>query len=353
MTEGVISRTGITATSVTELEANKKSDTVYFTFGRFQPPTIGHEKLINEVIAHSKGERIITIIEKGVKKQIPSPIGDYYIVPSGTQTEPGRQPSTKLTKKTLTFDPLKNAENPEFKSPMNHKFKFELMTKMFPHVNFIKVGSGITGTIPGVIGALKSVYDKIFIVLGSDRAEDESMKKLIERCGVKGDETKTIKIIPVMRDTQSNSLSVKAMSGTKIRTIALSLNPGRPDIKNVKKIQKSLASSNKLNDKNVKNTINNIRAGVGYNEIQWGYFPIGNNDGNTEQVNTEIPNNTDEPECENVENSKACKKRKAENNIYCPLPKKNPESTESGGSKRKATKKDTTFINRLLKKLNL
>ncbi len=32
-----------------------KGESVVFTFGRFNPPTIGHEKLIKKVISQSKG----------------------------------------------------------------------------------------------------------------------------------------------------------------------------------------------------------------------------------------------------------------------------------------------------------
>ena len=43
----------------------KKGDTVVFTFGRFNPPTVGHEKLITAVQAVSRTEG-----------------GDYFVYPS-------------------------------------------------------------------------------------------------------------------------------------------------------------------------------------------------------------------------------------------------------------------------------
>ena len=46
----------------------KKGDTVVFTFGRFNPPTVGHEKLITAVQAVSKTEG-----------------GDYFVYPSHSQ----------------------------------------------------------------------------------------------------------------------------------------------------------------------------------------------------------------------------------------------------------------------------
>ena len=46
----------------------KKGDTAVFTFGRFNPPTVGHEKLITAVqsVARQKG-------------------GDFFVYPSQSQ----------------------------------------------------------------------------------------------------------------------------------------------------------------------------------------------------------------------------------------------------------------------------
>ena len=69
--------------------SEKKGDTVIFTFGRFNPPTVGHEKLITAVqsVAKSKG-------------------GDFFVYPSHSQ------------------DPKKN--------PLSQPQKIKYMRKMFP-----------------------------------------------------------------------------------------------------------------------------------------------------------------------------------------------------------------------------
>ena len=67
----------------------KKGDTVIFTFGRFNPPTVGHEKLALAVVNVSK--------LRG---------GDFFIYPSHTQ------------------DSNKN--------PLNQKEKIKYMKLMFP-----------------------------------------------------------------------------------------------------------------------------------------------------------------------------------------------------------------------------
>ena len=58
----------------------KKGDTVIFTFGRFNPPTVGHEKLITAVqsVAKSKG-------------------GDFFVYPSQSQ-DPKKNPLDRNTK---------------------------------------------------------------------------------------------------------------------------------------------------------------------------------------------------------------------------------------------------------------
>ena len=64
-------------------------DTVVFSFGRFNPPTSGHEKLMDKVAAVAKKEN-----------------ADFMVFPSHSQ-------------------------NPK-KDPLSHKDKVNFMRKMFP-----------------------------------------------------------------------------------------------------------------------------------------------------------------------------------------------------------------------------
>ena len=112
-----------------------KSESVVFTFGRFNPPTIGHEKLIKKVISVSKGN-------------------NYRIYVSQSS------------------DPQRN--------PLEYKEKVQLMRKMFP-----KYGRNIifNKKVINVFNILVDLYDQGFkevtMVVGSDRVPE--FKKLMNQ----------------------------------------------------------------------------------------------------------------------------------------------------------------------------
>ena len=105
-------------------EARRKS--IAFTFGRFNPPTIGHEKLINKVAS--------------VRAD------DYKIF-------------------------LSRSEDPK-KNPLSPKEKLSIMKKMFPrHARFIEINP--TNMILDICTMLyKKGYTEIFMVVGSDRVRE-------------------------------------------------------------------------------------------------------------------------------------------------------------------------------------
>ena len=99
---------------------------IAFTFGRFNPPTIGHEKLINKVASVGAN--------------------DYLIVPSGSQ------------------DPKKN--------PLKVADKIRVMKSMFPrHSSKIKQVVGARTAIE-VINKLNGKANEITMVVGSDRVRE-------------------------------------------------------------------------------------------------------------------------------------------------------------------------------------
>ena len=110
-----------------------KGESVVFTFGRFNPPTVGHEKLIKKVISVSKGN-------------------NYRIYVSQSS------------------DPDRN--------PLQYKEKVQIMRKMFP-----KYGRNIilNKKIINVFNILVDLYDQGFrevtMVVGSDRVPE--FKKLM------------------------------------------------------------------------------------------------------------------------------------------------------------------------------
>ena len=107
----------------------KKGDTIVFTFGRFNPPTVGHEVLIKAVesVARAKG-------------------GDYLIFPSHSQ------------------DARKN--------PLTQSEKIKYMKKMFPGYRRNIVASTGKTALEIAVELYEKKYTKLVMVVGSDRVRD-------------------------------------------------------------------------------------------------------------------------------------------------------------------------------------
>src|SRR6056300_75670 len=116
----------VTPDEVDDLEMHEAKKTVAFTFGRFNPPTIGHEKLINKV--------------KSVRAD------DYRIY-------------------------LSRSEDPK-KNPLSPRQKLSYMKKMFPsHARNIMINT--TNMILDICTELyKQGYTEISMVVGSDRVRE-------------------------------------------------------------------------------------------------------------------------------------------------------------------------------------
>jgi hypothetical protein len=107
------------------MEVNAGGPSVTITFGRFNPPTIGHEKLINQVGKLSQG-------------------GDLRIYPSRTQ------------------DPKKN--------PLDPATKIAIMKKMFPdYADAIQDNEDMKNIFDVLTAAYGDGYGSVNIVVGSDR----------------------------------------------------------------------------------------------------------------------------------------------------------------------------------------
>ena len=121
----------------------EKGDTAIFTFGRFNPPTLGHEKLVIAVANVARREG-----------------GEYFVYPSHTQ------------------DPKKN--------PLDQTTKVRYMKKMFSkHKKNI-----ITSTAKNALEVASELQDKgytnLVMVVGSDRVKE--FQSLLDRYN--GDENK-------------------------------------------------------------------------------------------------------------------------------------------------------------------
>jgi len=156
----------------------QESKSVVFTFGRFNPPTTGHEKLIKKVVSVSKGN-------------------DYRIYVSQSS------------------DPQRN--------PLEYKEKVQLMRKMFP-----KYGRNIifNKKVINVFNILVDLYDQGFkevtMVVGSDRVPE--FKKLMGQYNGKKArhgfyDFETINTVSA-GDRDPDADDVSGMSASKMRAAA-------------------------------------------------------------------------------------------------------------------------------------
>jgi shikimate kinase/phosphopantetheine adenylyltransferase len=160
--------------------SEETSKSVVFTFGRFNPPTVGHEKLLTKVAAIAIGN-------------------DYRVFASQSS------------------DPKKN--------PLNYKEKVMLMRKIFPkHGRNIVLDKKIKNAIDGMVYLYNAGYTKVTMVVGADRISD--FKSLLNKYnGVKArhgfyDFPEGISIVSA-GDRDPDADDVSGMSASKMRTAAM------------------------------------------------------------------------------------------------------------------------------------
>lgn len=119
-----------------------KNDTVVFTFGRFNPPTIGHQKLVSKVSEVAANQN-----------------ADHIVYLSKTQ-KPG-------------------------KDPLSWQDKYGLFKKMFPSINVSRDHAIINPYV--ALETLGKKYDNVIMVVGSDRVErfKGDMQKYLAEFGIK------------------------------------------------------------------------------------------------------------------------------------------------------------------------
>ncbi len=105
------------------------SKTAVFTFGRMNPPTVGHEKLINAVLVTAQRNN-----------------ADHFVFLSQTHKPP--------------------------KNPLDWQSKTKIFKMMFPKVNLWK--DPAIRTPYEALAALGEDYNNVIMVVGSDRAEEFS-----------------------------------------------------------------------------------------------------------------------------------------------------------------------------------
>ena len=145
--------------------------TCHFTFGRFNPPTIGHEKLIRAVASYAGS-------------------GDYLIYPSQTFKKPN--------------------------NPLPYEYKVEIMQKMFPWAK-IETEACCNTIIKAAQDMMMKEYTDIVMVVGSDRVAD--FDKLLQKQNSIDYAFKTIKVISA-GDRDPDGDGAAGMSASKMREAA-------------------------------------------------------------------------------------------------------------------------------------
>ena len=148
--------------------------TCYFTFGRFNPPTIGHEKLI-KAVANAAGS------------------GDYLIYPSQSFKKPD--------------------------NPLPYDYKIEIMKKMFPWAK-IESAACCNTIIKVAQDMMMKEYTDIVMVVGSDRVAD--FDKLLQKQNRVDYSFSTIKVISA-GERDPDAAGASGMSASKMRDAAKNL----------------------------------------------------------------------------------------------------------------------------------
>ena len=147
--------------------------TCYFTFGRFNPPTVGHEKLI-----------------RAVQKEAGS--SDWFIIPTQTHKQPN--------------------------NPLPYQYKADLMKKMFPWAaNNIDDKACCNTIIKAAQHLMMKKYTDIVMVVGADRVND--FRTMLEKYNRKDYTFNSIKVLSAgERDPDADGAS--GMSASKMRAAA-------------------------------------------------------------------------------------------------------------------------------------
>ena len=187
------------------------SKKVVFAFGRFQPPTTGHELLVN-----------------AVKKIAAAQGADHVIFASKSEDKKG--------------------------NPLPVARKVYYLKRMFPNTNFVAASAEIR-TFMEAAKMLSGKYKNLVMVAGSDRVPE--YKKLLDKYNGNVFNFDTIEVVSAgERDPDADSAS--GMSGTKMREAAK-----RGDFNSFKK-----GLPNSLTELDGKRLMNEVRVGMGIETVK-------------------------------------------------------------------------------------
>ena len=154
-------------------EALNKNNTLVFAFGRFNPPTIGHAKLMSKVITEARGNRANHIV-------------------------------------------FASASTDKRSNPLDVNTKVKFMKKMFPRNN-IKAAGGNQRTFIEVLKSYDRIYGNIIMIAGSDRASE--FQKLADTYNGRDYNYKSIKLVS-SGERDPDAEGVTGMSASKMREMA-------------------------------------------------------------------------------------------------------------------------------------
>ena len=201
-------------------EALDKGNTLVFAFGRFNPPTIGHAKLMSKVITEARKNNA------------------NHIVYASASTD----------KRSNPLD-------------VNTKVKF--MKKMFPQNN-IKAAGGNQRTFMEILKFFDKMYGKIIMIAGSDRVSE--FQKLSDKYNGKDYNYKSIKLVS-SGERDPDAEGVTGMSASKMREMAKN-----NDYRSFK------SGVPRLSDRDSKELFTAVKKGMGIRERYESFTNFLNND---------------------------------------------------------------------------
>ena len=201
-------------------EALDKTSKMVFAYGRFNPPTIGHAKLMREVITQAR--------KNGANNAV-----------------------------------YASASTDKRKNPLDQKTKIKFMKKMFPQNKILPAG-GTQRTFMEVLKFYDKMYGEIIMVAGSDRIAE--FQRIADNYNGKDYNYKSIKVVS-SGERDPDAEGVTGMSASKMREMAKN-----NDLKTFK------TGLTNLNDRDSKQLFNAVKKGMGINERYESFTEFVNND---------------------------------------------------------------------------
>ena len=201
-------------------EALDKTSKLVFAYGRFNPPTVGHAKLMKEVM-------------------------------------------TQARKNSANHIVYASASTDKRKNPLDQKTKIKFMKKMFPQ-NKILAAGGTQRTFMEVLKFYDKMYGEIIMIAGSDRIAE--FQRIADNYNGKDYNYKSIKVVS-SGERDPDAEGVMGMSASKMREMAKN-----NDFKTFK------TGLTNLNDRDSKQLFNAVKKGMGINESVESFTDFVNND---------------------------------------------------------------------------